>query len=77
MSISRGRFVATFCRPGCKFTGERCEFRDNNWIVFINIRDRSRVLLLSPGDIHPAFDRFEDAKAWAIARLDDLTRERI
>lgn len=65
MSISRGRYVATFCRPGEKFTGEKTKFRDNSWVGLDYV------------DILPVayrFPTFEEAKAWAIQRLNELIR---
>lgn len=71
MSISRGKFVATFDRPGDKFRWfegtRRC------WRVWIKIRRRPRGPLISIDDnATQAFSNFEEAKRWAIARLREL-----
>lgn len=72
MSIPRGRLVATFDRPGDKFRwfdGKR-----RHWQVYIKERLGSMWNLVT---IDRSFDGYfktlEEAKAWAIARLKELS----
>lgn len=76
MSISRGRYVATFCRPGCDISGKKCERHEpSKWIVYINTRNKFDIYYSGNTRDCRITSNFDEAKAWAVARLDELCRQ--
>lgn len=78
MSISRGRYVATFNRPGEDYHGKRLErkyldMKPSLWFVWINERQGFQVNQIRQRGFCQHFNNFKDAKAWAIARLKELS----
>jgi len=75
MSISRGRYVATFTRKGDRY--RYSEGRWLGWYVCIKERGQNMRDLLFIERYGGKNCSFDDVRKWAIARLDELARERI
>lgn len=75
MSISKGRFVATFAKPGHDIYGRRDKDIKHRWIVFINERQYLDLEVMDWNTSVREFPTFEQAKLWAVARLNELVAE--
>jgi len=79
MSISRGRYVVKFCRPNESYTGRpipesgRCN-TTSFWMVAVHSRTRGSLIQI-PGPSFGVFADFEQAKTWAIQRLNELVAQ--
>ncbi len=72
MSISRGRYVATFRKPWCDWKGKKINFGDEHWYVCIDEWGVERRHYGMEGMVD-RFQTFAEARKWAIERLNELT----
>ena len=80
MSVSKGRYVAKFCRPNKSYTGRPVPMSGRGvdtalWLVSIHRRHSQRTLIQVESRNIGVFADFEQAKAWAISRLNELVAQ--
>lgn len=72
MSISKGRYFAMFAKPGHGFDGKKTSYKIDCWRVFMHRRSGFDLYLLEGSDAFESFPTFEQARVWAVDRLNEL-----